>query len=83
MRQVGGVLVGNGAVVMAGNGGRQEGSLLKTPFYVDLHDTNTQILATQEHIQSARIIIELGTSIRGLLITLVPPVGFVIKHKNF
>ena len=53
MREVGRVLVGNGAVVMVGNGGRQEGSLLKTPFYVDLHDTNTQMLATQEQIQSA------------------------------
>ena len=31
---------------MVGNGGRQEGSLLKTPFYVYPHDTKHKCLKT-------------------------------------
>ena len=70
MRQVGRVLVGNGAVVMVRNGGRQEGALLKTPFYVDLHDTkHTNACNTRtQTISHTSIIIKLGISRRGLLI---------------
>ena len=45
---------GNGAVVMVGNGGRQEGSLLKTPFYVHPHDTKHKCLETKVHIQEVK-----------------------------
>ena len=38
-------------MVMVGNGGRQEGSLLKTPFYGDPHDTpNTNVWNTNTNM---------------------------------
>ena len=46
-------------MVMVGNGGRQEGSLLKTPFYVHLHDTKHKCLENK-NINTVTITIVLG-----------------------
>ena len=74
---------------MVGNGGRQEGSLLKTPFYVDLHDTKHKSLQhkntyNQPHKYCQRNgHIKNGSSDKITKLTLVPPVGFVIMPKIF
>ena len=46
-------------MVMVGNGGRQEGSLLKTPFYVHLHDTKHKCLENK-NINTVTTTIVLG-----------------------